>query len=314
MKSKKLVVGIDISKARLDVGIVPTSEHWSVPNTPDGLAELACKLSDLSPTLVVMEATGGLERPVRVVLEQAGLRCALVNPRQVRDFAKAMGILAKTDSLDAMVLATFGEKVAPEARPGKDPDSAELEAILKRRRQIIDMLTAEKNRLKMEPSAQVRGNIDKHITFLTTSLADIDKDLRTRIKDMPEWSEKDKLIRSVPGVGPITGFTILALLPELGRLNRKQIASLVGLAPFNRDSGTFKGQRRIWGGRGPVRSVLYMAALSAIRWNHVIKAFYTRLIEAGKRPKVAITACMRKLLTILNSMVRNHTMWQAPCS
>jgi transposase len=314
MKSKKLVVGIDISKARLDVGIVPTSQRWSVPNDPNGLAELACKLSDLSPTLVVMEATGGLERPVRAVLEQSGQRCAVVNPRQVRDFAKAMGILAKTDSLDAMVLATFGEKVAPEARLGKDPDSAELEALLKRRRQIADMLTAEKNRLKSEPSAQVCESIEKHITFLSTSLDDIDKDLRTRIKGMPEWSEKNKLIQSVPGVGPITGFTLLALLPELGRLNRKQIASLVGLAPFNRDSGTFKGQRRIWGGRAPVRSILYMAALSAIRWNHVIKAFYTRLIEAGKRPKVAITACMRKLLTILNSMLRNRTMWQARCA
>lgn len=314
MKSKELVVGIDISKARLDVGIVPTSERWNVPNDPDGLAELACKLSDLSPTLVVMEATGGLERPVRAVLEQAGLRCALVNPRQVRDFAKAMGILAKTDSLDAMVLATFGEKVAPEARPGKDQESQELEALLKRRRQIIDMLTAEKNRLKLAPSAKVRGHIEKHITWLSTSLDDLDKDLRTRIKNMPEWREKDKLIRSVPGVGPITGFTLLALLPELGQLNRKQIASLVGLAPFNRDSGTFKGQRRIWGGRGFVRSALYMAALSAIRWNHVIKAFYTRLIEAGKRPKVAITACMRKLLTILNSMVRKRTMWMAPCA
>ena len=178
-----------------------------------------------------MEATGGLERPVRAVLEQAGLRCALVNPRQVRGFAKAMGILAKTDALDAMVLATFGEKVAPEARPAKDPDSAELEALLKRRRQISDMLTAEKNRLKLEPSAQVRRNIETHITWLSTPLDDIDKDLRTRIKNMPEWREKDKLIQSVPGVGPITGFTLLALLPELGQLNRKQIASIVGLAP-----------------------------------------------------------------------------------
>jgi transposase len=311
MKSKEVVVGIDISKARLDVGVVPTSEKWSVANDLDGLAELACKLSDVSPTLVVMEATGGLERPVRTVLEQAGLRCAVVNPRQIRDFAKAMGILAKTDTLDALVLATFGEKVAPEVRPGKDRDTLELEAMVKRRRQLIGMLTAEKNRLKGEASPKMRTNLEQHIQWLEQCLKDLDREMRKRIRDIPEWREKDKIIRSVPGVGPITMLTLLALLPELGKLSRRQIAALVGLAPFNRDSGRRRGLRRIWGGRAAVRSALYMAALSAIRWNPVIKTFYNRLIEAGKKKKVAITACMRKLLTILNSMVRSGCTWQA---
>lgn len=307
---KDLVVGIDISKERLDIGVVPTSEKWSIPNDVDGLSELVCKLSDLSPKLVVMEATGGLERPVRAVLEQAGLECAVVNPRQVRDFAKSMGILAKTDSLDALVLATFGEKVEPEARPGKDRDTQELEAILTRRRQLVGILTGEKNRLKQVSSARVRTNIQEHIAWIEKCLKDLDKEMKTRIKDMPEWREKGKIIQSVPGVGPITMRTLLALLPELGKLSRKEIAALTGLAPFNRDSGKYKGQRHIWGGRKAVRSVLYMAALTAIRWNSVLKTFYDRLIEAGKKKKVAITACMRKLVIILNSMVRSATMWQ----
>lgn len=308
---KDLVVGIDISKDKLDIGVVPTSEKWSVPNEVDGLGELACKLSDLSPKLVVMEATGGLERPVRSVLEQAGLPCAVVNPRQIRDFAKSMGILAKTDSLDALVLAKFGEKVEPEVRPGKDKETQELEAIVTRRRQLIGILTAEKNRLGQAASAGMRTNILEHISWIEECLKDLDKDMRRRIKDLPEWREKGKIIQSVPGVGPVTLCALLALFPELGKLSRKQIAALAGLAPFNRDSGKFRGQRRIWGGRAPVRSALYMAALSAIRWNPVLKTFYNRLIEAGKKKKVAITACMRKLLIILNSMVRSGSMWQA---
>lgn len=308
---KDFVVGIDVSKDRLDIGVVPTSEKWSIPNEVDGLAELACKLSDLSPKLVVMEATGGLERPVRAVLEQAGLPCAVVNPRQVRDFAKSMGILAKTDSLDALVLARFGEKVEPEVRPGKDKETQELQAIVTRRRQLIGILTAEKNRLGQETSANMRTNIRDHMSWIKNCLKDLDKDMRTRIKDMPGWREKEKIIQSVPGVGPVTLCTLLALFPELGKLTRRQIAALAGLAPFNRDSGKFRGQRHIWGGRASVRSALYMATLSAISWNPVIKTFYNRLIEAGKKKKVAITACMRKLLIILNSMVRSGSMWQA---
>jgi transposase len=308
---KTFVVGIDISKDKLDIGIIPTSENWSIPNEVDGLAELACRLSDLSPKLVVMEATGGLERPVRAVLEQAGLPCAVVNPRQVRDFAKSKNILAKTDSLDAFVLADFGEKMEPKARPGKDKDTQELEAIVTRRRQLIRMLTAEKNRLQQEASAKIRTNIQEHISWIQKCLKDLEKDMRKRIKQIPEWRERAKIICSVPGIGPVTMSTLLALFPELGKLSRKQIAALAGLAPFNRDSGKYRGQRRIWGGRAPVRSVLYMAALSAIRWNRVIKSFHTRLIEAGKKPKVAITACMRKLLVILNSMVRSGNMWQS---
>jgi transposase len=308
---KDFVVGIDISKDKLDIGIIPTSENWSIPNEVEGLAELAFRLSDLSPKLVVMEATGGFERPVRAVLEQAGLPCAVVNPRQVRDFAKSKNILAKTDSLDALVLASFGEKMEPKVRPGKDKETQELEAIVTRRRQLIGILTGEKNRLGQVASEKMRTNIQEHISWIEKCLKDLEKDMRKRIKQMPEWREKAKIIRSVPGIGPVTMCTMLALFPELGKLNRKQIASLAGLAPFNRDSGKYRGQRRIWGGRAPVRSVLYMATLSAIRWNRVIKAFYTRLKEAGKKPKVAITACMRKLLIILNSMVRSGNMWQS---
>jgi transposase len=308
---KDFVVGIDISKDKLDIGIIPTSENWSIPNEVEGLAELAFRLSDLSPKLVVMEATGGFERPVRAVLEQAGLPCAVVNPRQVRDFAKSKNILAKTDSLDALVLASFGEKMEPKVRPGKDKETQELEAIVTRRRQLIGILTGEKNRLGPVASEKMRTNIQEHISWIEKCLKDLEKDMRKRIKQMPEWREKAKIIRSVPGIGPVTMCTMLALFPELGKLNRKQIASLAGLAPFNRDSGKYRGQRRIWGGRAPVRSVLYMATLSAIRWNRVIKAFYTRLKEAGKKPKVAITACMRKLLIILNSMVRSGNMWQS---
>lgn len=308
---KDFVVGIDISKDKLDIGIIPTSEIWSIPNDVDGLTELAFRLSDLSPKLVVMEATGGFERPVRAVLEQAGLPCAVVNPRQVRDFAKSKNILAKTDSLDALVLASFGEKMEPKARPGKDKETQELEAIVTRRRQLIGILTGEKNRLGQVASEKMRTNIQEHISWIEKCLKDLEKDMRKRIKQMPEWREKAKIICSVPGIGPVTMCTMLALFPELGKLSRKQIASLAGLAPFNRDSGKFRGQRRIWGGRAPVRSVLYMATLSAIRWNRVIKAFYTRLKEAGKKSKVAITACMRKLLIILNSMVRSGNMWQS---
>lgn len=314
MKSKNVVVGIDISKASLDVGVVPTAQTWNVPNDVEGLAELTRKLSDLSPKLVVMEATGGLERPVRAVLEQAGLSCAVVNPRQVRDFAKSMGILAKTDTIDALVLATFGDKVEPEARPGKDRDTQELEGMLTRRRQLVEMLTAEKNRLGSAISVRVRSSVEENIAWLEKCIKDLDTDMRKRIKDLPEWREKDKIIRSVPGVGPVTVLTLLALLPELGKLNRRQIAALVGLAPFNRDSGKFRGQRHIWGGRAAVRSVLYMPALAAIRWNPAIKTFYNRLIEAGKKKKVAITACMRKLLTILNSMVSTGATWRPQCA
>lgn len=309
MTSTDLVVGIDISKGKLDVGVVPTLERWTTDNDCDGLIELAKKVSDLSPTLVVMEATGGLERPVRAALESAGLRCAVVNPRQVRDFAKAMGILAKTDSLDALVLAKYGQKVEPEARPAKDAETQELEAILTRRRQLIDILTAEKNRLGGVASRRVRMSLEEHIAWLEKRLDDLDKEMKVFIKKMPEWREKGKIIESVPGVGPVTTLTLLAVLPELGTLDRKKISALSGLAPFNQDSGKFRGQRRIWGGRAAVRSVLYMAAMSAKKWNPVIKVFYDRLIGAGKKFKVAITACMHKMLIILNSMVRNGQKW-----
>jgi transposase len=311
MTSTDLVIGIDISKGKLDVGVVPTLERWTTDNDCDGLTQLAKKVSDLSPTLVVMEATGGLERPVRAVLESAGLSCAVVNPRQVRDFAKAMGILAKTDSLDALVLAKYGQKVEPEARPAKDPETQELEAILTRRRQLIEILTAEKNRLGSVASRRVRTSLEEHIAWLNKRLADLDKEMKTSIKSIPEWREKEKIIKSVKGVGPVTTLTLLAVLPELGTLSRKKISALSGLAPFNQDSGKFRGKRRIWGGRAAVRSVLYMAAMSAKKWNPVIKVFYDRLIGAGKKFKVAITACMHKMLIILNSMVRNGQKWHA---
>lgn len=272
------------------------------------MAELIKRLAELGPELVVMEATGGLERAVQSVLEEAGLPVRVVNPRQIRDFAKAMGILAKTDRIDAVVLAKYAQTIKPEPRRGKDKETTELEALLTRHRQLVDMLTAEKNRLRAAPK-RVRGNIEAHIAWLEKRLKEVDKETRGFVKSMPVWREKDEIIQSAPGGGPVLAITLIASLPEAGTLNRRQITALVGLAPFNRDSGKFSGKRCVWGGRANVRSVLYMATLAAIRCNETIRGFYQRLVQKGKARKLAITACMRKFLTILNAMLRNGNPW-----
>lgn len=308
MDSSEIFVGIDISKSELEIGVLPEAQTWKVSNDESGITELAVRLTGLEPRLVIMEATGGLERLAQSVLEEAGLSICVVNPRHARNFAKALGILAKTDSIDALVLARYGESLKPEPRPSKDKEARELEALLVRRRQLVQILVAEKNHRNSAPKS-IRPSIEANIAWLKKCIKEIEKDTERFIKAMPIWREKDKIIQSVRGAGPGLARTLLALLPELGKLNRRKIAALVGLAPFNRDSGVFKGRRSIWGGRSWVRHMLYMPTLAAIRWNPIIGSFYRRLLGAGKLKKVAITACMRKLLTILNSMVRDGTRW-----
>jgi transposase len=306
----ELFIGIDVSKATLDIAVAPTGENWSVPNAEGGMRQLVKRLKELSPKLVVLEATGGLERRAVAAIAGAGLPVAAVNPRQVRDFAKAMGRLAKTDAIDAAILALFADRIRPEPRPLRDGQAEEFEALVVRRRQVVDMITAEKNRLAAEPpSKRVRTDIGKTIKWLQKQLEDIDTDLDRSVKQSPAWREKDDLLRSAPGVGKVFSRTLLSLAPELGSLNRKQIAALIGVAPMNRDSGTQRGRRCVWGGRAHVRAVLYMSALAATRFNPTIRAFHARLIAAGKLPKVALVACMRKLLSILNAMVRTNSHW-----
>jgi len=261
------------------------------------------------PTLIVLEATGGLEMPLAGALAAVRLPVVVVNPRQVRDFARATGQLAKTDRLDAEILAQFAEAVRPPIRPVPDEDTQALAAIVARRRQLIEMLTAEKNRLRLTARA-LRKRVQAHITWLETELDRLNTDLTTMMRQSPVWREKEDVLRSVPGVGPVLTTTLVANLPELGALTRKEVAALVGVAPFPRDSGTLKGRRTIWGGRAHVRAALYMAALVATRKNPVIRTFYQRLCQAGKAKKLALTACMRKLLTILNAMVKNGTPWR----
>jgi transposase len=303
-----IFIGIDVSKARLDVAVRPSGESESVSNDEDGVKALVKRLGEIQPALIVLEATGGVERLVARALSSAELPVVVVNPRQVRDFAKATGQLAKTDSIDAGVLARFGEAVRPALRPFPDEVTLELRALITRRRQITEMIVAERNRLS-GASKSVRKRIAAHIRWLEAELVRADKDLDQSIRQSPIWRENEDLLRSVPSIGPVVSRTLLAELPELGRLNRKQIAALVGIAPLNRDSGTLRGRRAIWGGRASVRAALYMAALVASRRNAAIRAFYKRLRHAGKAPKVALVACMRKLLTILNSMIKHKTRW-----
>jgi transposase len=303
-----MFIGIDVSKARLDVAIRPSAEKLSVSNDEAGIQALVTRLSEIKPALIVLEATGGLERSVSGALGSAQLPVVVVNPRQVRDFAKALGQLAKTDRIDAEVLARFAEAIRPPLRPWPDKVSLELRSLIARRRQLIEMMVAEKNRLSTASKA-VRKRIEAHIRWLETELDRADKDLDHSIRQSPIWCENEDLLRSVPSVGPVVSRTLLAELPELGRLNRKQIAALVGIAPLNCDSGTFRGRRGIWGGRATVRAVLYMAALVASRRNSVIRNFYKRLRDKGKAPKVALVACMHKLLTILNAMIKHKTRW-----
>jgi transposase len=302
-------VGIDVSKAQLDVAVRPDG-RFAVSNDDAGIAQVIERLSTGPPTRVVVEATGGFEMPLAGALAAAGFPVVVVNPRQVRDFAKAAGKLAKTDALDAQTLAHFAEVMRPELRPLPDEQTQTLAAILARRRQLVEMLTAEKNRLGSAPKP-VRKSLRTHIAWLERELSHTDSDLAQAIRESPVWHEKDELLRSTPGVGPVLTTTLLADLPELGRLTGKQIAALVGVAPLNRDSGTFRGKRTVWGGRAQVRGALYMAALVASRFNPVIRTFYQRLCAAGKAKKVALTACMRKLLIILNAMLKHRTPWRA---
>lgn len=290
-------VGIDLSQARLDVAVHPQDESWSAANDSTGLQSLVGQWRATSPRVIVMEATGGLEREV-----------AVVNPRQVRDFAKATGQLAKTDALDAFVLARFAAALDPDPQPQPEEAETELKDLVTRRRQVVEMLTAEKNRRRTTP-AQLRPELEAHIRWLEEQLAELERRIAERQRGTPAWRERTELLESVPGVGAVTSATLLAMLPELGELDHKQIAALVGLAPFNRDSGTRRGHRAIWGGRAPVRNILYMSALRAVRCNEVIHAFYHRLKTAGKPEKVALVACMRKLLVILNAMVKHETPW-----
>ena len=306
--SPLVFVGIDISQARLDMAVRPGAS-FSLAHTESTIATLVEQLRALSPTLIVLEATGGMEIPLTSALATAGLPVVVVNPRQVRDFAKACGHLAKTDALDAQVLAQFAEVMRPQPRPLPDAETRALAAQLTRRRQLVEMLTAEKNRL-LSAATPIRKRLRTHITWLERELQHTNTNLAEAIRQSPVWREKDELLQSVPGVGPVVTSTLLASLPELGILTNKQIAALVGVAPLNRDSGTLRGRRTVWGGRAQVRAVLYMSAIVAARFNPVIRAFYQRLCATGKAKKVALTACMRKLLTILNAMLKHRTPWR----
>jgi transposase len=304
-----IYVGIDVSKAALDVAQRPAQPPWRSANDAVGIAELVGRLRPLRPQLIVLEATGGLERLVVAALALADLPVAVVNPRQVRDFARATGQLAKTDALDAAVLAHFAEALRPTPRPLPDAQQQALAALVERRQQLVGMLTAEKNRLQQALPA-VRTTVATHIAWLEQALAELDGDLDQTLRASPLWRERDQLLRSVPGVGPTVSLTLLAHLPELGQGSVKHVATLVGLAPLNRDSGTWRGTRAIWGGRRQVRAVLYMAALVGVRHNPTLRSFYAGLLARGKPKKVALTACMHKLLTILHAVLRDRTPWQ----
>lgn len=308
METPLLFVGMDVSQSQLDYAIRPTGEHGHVPNSESGVADLVKQLTAVHPALIVLEATGGLELTAAVALAGAGCPVAVVNPRQARDFAKATGTLAKTDRIDAATLAHFAEAIRPRVQVLPDEQAQRLKALLTRRRQILEMLVAERNRLALT-HPDVQGRLQEHIVWLEQELDQLNHDLDHEIRNSPLWQEQAQLLQSVPGVGKVLSTTLLGHLPELGVLDRKAIAALVGVAPFNCDSGKFKGKRRVWGGREQVRYALYMSALSATRFNPVIRAFYLRLRQAGKPFKVAITACMHKLLVILNAMMKHQTRW-----
>lgn len=308
---QNIYVGIDVAKEQLEIAVRPGTDSWTLANDETAVDELIQNMIALNPQLIILEATGGLEELAVSMLGAAGLPVVVVNPRQVRDFARSTGRLAKTDRIDAKILAHFGEAIRPEVRPLANEQAHLLSALVTRRRQIAEMLVAERNRLRTAHRESCL-RIQDHISWLKQELGDLNKSIHKAIQESPIWCEKEDLLRSVPGIGPVSAATLLADLPELGQLDRKKIAALVGVAPFNRDSGTLRGQRSIWGGRAHVRSVLYMATLSAIRHNSVIKTFYDRLILAGKKQKVALVACMRKLLTILNAIIRHSSQWRTP--
>jgi transposase len=303
-------IGIDVSKDRLDVHVRPSDETFAVGRDGEGLAALIERVALLDPYLVVLEATGGFELTVAAALVAAGMPLAVVNPRQIRDFARATGQLAKTDALDAKAIARFAEMVRPEPRAVPDEQARALGELVARRRQVIEMMTAERNRRRQLTNRRLIKSVDRLLAVLLKELAELDRDVGDGIRGTPAWRERDQLLRSVPGIGDVVSRTLIADLPELGSLDRKQIAALVGVAPLNRDSGKMRGRRTIWGGRAKVRSALYMAALVASRHNPVLAVFYQRLVSAGKAKKLAITAVMRKLLTILNAIIRDQRPWQ----
>ena len=301
-------VGMDVSQDTVDVAVQP-GPAFQIANDDLGIAEAVARVQAIQPTLIVLEATGGLAVPLAGALAAVGLPVVVVNPRQVRDFARATGQLAKTDRLDAQVLAHFAEAIRPPIRPVPDEQTQTLAALVARRRQLIEMLTAEKNRLRLA-ARLIQKRVHAHITWSENELERTNTDLTATMRESPVWREKEEVLRSVPGVGPVLTTTLFANLPELGTLTRKEVAGVAGVAPFPRDSGTLKGRRTIWGGRAHVRAALYMAALVATRRNPVIRTFYQRLCQAGKAKKLALTACMRKLLTILNAMVKSGTSWR----
>ena len=309
MAAAAVYIGMDVSKATLDI-CVSDGETWQAANDDGAMEALCARIAALHPTLIVLEATGGYELRAAAALAAAGLPVAVVNPRQVRSYARSVGQLAKTDRIDARILARFAAAVQPEARPLPEAETREIEALITRRRQLVAMITAEANRLSAAPSI-TRNEIKTHIAWLRRQQAKIDETIDDRVRRSPIWRAKDDLLRSVPGIGSKTSSTLLAMLPELGMLNSKQIAALVGVAPLNQDSGTFRGRRRVYGGRVRVRTALYMAALVASRYNPVLKDLYGRLRAAGKPAKVALVACMRKLLIIVNAMVRYGRAWDA---
>jgi transposase len=305
-----IYVGIDVAKDRLDVHVWPSGEAIALARDGEGLAALVDRVGKLSPALIVLEATGGFEQTVAAAIAAAGLRLAVVNPRQIRDFARATGKLAKTDALDAEAIARFAAAIRPEPRPLPDEQARALGELVARRRQIVEMMTAERNRRRQASLKRVAKGIDRHVLTLQKELTALEQDLDEMIRGTPIWREADDLLKTVPGINNTTARSLIADLPELGTLDRRRIAALVGAAPFNRDSGTRRGQRTIWGGRAAVRAALYMPTVSAARHNPVIRAFYQRLLAAGKPKKVALIACMRKLLIILNAMLRDNRPWQ----
>jgi len=314
MGNSEVFVGIDVCKQRLDVGVRPAGDFWSVANEEGGIAELLDRLQQLQPTLVVIEATGGLERAAVSALAASKIPVAVVNPRQARDFAKATGRLAKTDKIDAHGLAHFADAIRPSVRALPNEQQRALSDLMARRRQLVEMLTAEKNRFTATTSKPVQTQISRHISWLERELKKVTNSIDRNIQESPIWRVNDDLLQSAKGVGAVVSRTLLANLPELGTLTGKEIAFLVGIAPINNDSGRCCGKRTIWGGRAAVRAALYMAALSATRSNPTIKAFYHRLLLAGKKKKVALVACMRKLLVILNSMLKHQCAWNQHCA
>ncbi|THF68951.1 transposase [Deinococcus sp. Arct2-2] len=307
--SDQTFVGIDVSKARLDVAVLPSGEVFAIDNTAPGLTELLIRLSDVQPQLVVMEATGGLEQAAMLALHEAGVPVTVLNPRQVRHFSRALGQRAKTDRMDAMLLARFAQTLQPEAQVPGDASQRALEALLARRRQVVDLLTMERNRLHSSRDPYVQADLQEMIHYLEGRREQLDHALQHAVQGHPKFQATYTVLTSAPGVGPVMAFTLLAQLPELGSLSRQKIANLVGVAPLNRDSGTARGHRKIWGGRAEVRQVLYMSAVSAVRWNPTLKTVFDQLIHKGKPTKVALVACMRKLLVYLNAMVRDQIPW-----